>query len=750
MRLVKTSSSRFHFKRTATAVAIGAQLLATFASTATAQSAPGVEPQIALQKVAPVIISGARSARANEDVPATVSVITDEDIENKRIENIKDLVREEPAVTVRRQPSRFTAAGSGTGRDGNSGFNIRGIDGNRVLIQVDGIRIPSAFNFGATNIGRGDYLDVSAVSRVEILRGPASALYGSDGLAGAVSFYTREPSELLRKFGKDTYGSVASSYSSDDKSSSVSAAAAMRSDKLEMMALINHRQGHELENFGTVGGNGASRTLPNPADTSADGGLIKWVYRIDAHQKFAVTLEKIDRSADTDVFTGRIAVAGPPGVTVAQLIANDETKRNRGTLQHTVNNIGSLFADSAQWAVYSQDARSRQFSAENRSNGVQRLRDNTYTERVFGLSTQAEREITGAVSHRIVYGIDASWSESVGVSNGTLPPAGETFPVKRFPDTRYNLIGAFAQDEIGFAGNQILLIPALRFDRYELKPEASPQYPSGIPAGSSGSHVSPKLGLVWKLGSGYSTYVNVANGYKAPAPSEVNQGFSNLVQNYQSIANPNLKPETNLTGEIGVRKLSGPVTFEAAAYSGRYKDFIGQIQLGGNFTAANPAKFQYVNLSNVKISGAEAKLRYAFTPQWAVSAAAAYTKGTQETGGVSSPLLSINPVKLVAAIGHTSTDGLYGVDLTAIYSAAKKRADVATATQFLSPSATVLDLNGYWRFHKNAKLTVAMTNLTDRKYWNWSDVQGLSATSAVLDAYTQPGRAYSVGLKVEF
>ena len=474
------------------------------------------------------------------------------------------------------------------------------------------------------------------------------------------------------------------------------------------------------------------------------------MYRPDANQKFAVTLEKIDRSADTDVLTGRITVAGPPGVTVAQLTANDETKRNRGTLQHTINNIGSLFADSAQWAVYSQDGRSRQFSAENRSNGVQRLRDNTYTERVFGLSTQAEREIAGPISHRIVYGLDASWSESIGSSNGTLPPAGETFPVKRFPDTRYNLIGAFAQDEIGFAGNQVLLIPALRFDRYELKPEANAQYPSGIPAASSGSHVSPKLGLVWKLGAGYSTYANVANGYKAPAPSEVNQGFSNLVQNYQSIANPNLKPETNLTGEIGVRKLTGPFTFEAAAYSGRYKDFISQIQIGGNFTAANPAKYQFVNLSNVKISGAEAKVRYAINSQWAVSSAAAYTKGTQEAGGVSAPLLSINPVKVIAAISHTSTDGLYGVDLAAIYSAAKKLSDVTPVTQFLSPSSTVLDINGYWRFHKNAKLTLAVTNLTDRKYWNWSDVQGLSATSTVLDAYTQPSRAYSLGLKVEF
>ena len=740
----------FSFPPTAIGKAVALSFLSLSAGVTSAQVTPDQQAVQLAQRVAPVIVSGSRSARASEDVSATVSVITDEDIENKRIENIKDLVRDEPAVTVKRQPSRFTAAGSGVGRDNNSGFNIRGIDGNRVLIQLDGVRIPSAFNFGASNFGRGDYLDLSAVSRVEILRGPASALYGSDGLAGAVSFYTREPNELLRKFDGKTYASIAGTYSSDDKTSGVAVAVAAQFERLEMMALANRKQGSELVNFGNVGGTGATRTQPNPADTASDGGLIKWVYRITPHQKLAITLEKIQQNADTDVLTARIAVAGPPGVTVAKLVANDTTDRLRGTVQHGIEQIDVVLADRAQWTLYSQDGRNRQFSAENRSNGLQRLRDNRYVERVNGLSVQAEREITGPISHRIVYGLDASSSESNGTSDGTFPPAGEAFPVKRFPDTSYNLIGAFVQDEIGFDGNRMLLIPALRFDRYTLKPESSAQYPSGVPAGSSGSHVSPKLGLVWKLGSGYSAYANIANGYKAPAPNQVNQGFSNLVSNYRSLANPSLKPETNLTAEIVIRKLTGPLTFEAAAYAGRYKDFIEQIQVSGNFTAASPTLFQFVNLSKVKISGAETKTRYAISSAWAVSAAAAYTKGTQDSGGVSTPLPTINPLRLIASVSHSGSDGRYGIDLTAVHAASKRAADVPTATQFRPAASTTLDLNAFWRVHKNAKITAAVSNVTDRKYWNWSDVQGLAATSTVLDAYTQPGRAYSLGLKVEF
>ncbi len=68
------------------------------------------------------------------------------------------------------------------GRAGNEGFAIRGIGGNRVLIQVDGVRVPDGFTFGAQAAGARRLCRSRLVKSVEILRGPASALYGSDGL----------------------------------------------------------------------------------------------------------------------------------------------------------------------------------------------------------------------------------------------------------------------------------------------------------------------------------------------------------------------------------------------------------------------------------------------------------------------------------------------------------------------------------------------------------------------------------------
>lgn len=116
------------------------------------------------------------------------------------IRDIRDLVRYEPGVSVRNN-LQF----------GLQDFNIRGIDSNRVLIQVDGIRLPSAFQFGdpvvvgqGFNLGR-DFFDPEILQSAEIIRGPASTLYGSDALGGAVSFFTLEPSQLLDAVGRNSF-----------------------------------------------------------------------------------------------------------------------------------------------------------------------------------------------------------------------------------------------------------------------------------------------------------------------------------------------------------------------------------------------------------------------------------------------------------------------------------------------------------------------------------------------------------------
>jgi hemoglobin/transferrin/lactoferrin receptor protein len=154
-----------------------------------------IAEEAALEELDQVTVTATRSSARVTDVPASVTGISAARMDRQLAENIEDLVRYEPGATARTAPARFTAALATTGRDGQSGFNIRGLEGNRVLIQVDGVRTPDAYSFGAQSVGRGEYVDLGLLKSVEIVRGPASALYGSDGLAGTV---TGKPSTPTR------------------------------------------------------------------------------------------------------------------------------------------------------------------------------------------------------------------------------------------------------------------------------------------------------------------------------------------------------------------------------------------------------------------------------------------------------------------------------------------------------------------------------------------------------------------------
>ena len=150
-----------------------------------------------------VTTAATRTRRPLDDVPATVSVITTEDINRENMQDVRDLVRNEPGVTVGNNPFRA----------GFQNFLIRGIGGNRVLLMQDGMRMP---DFPDSNMGAGTYTreqpDLEDIKRVEIIRGPASALYGSDAIGGVVAYTTKDPGDYMIN-GRNIYGSVKGAYS---------------------------------------------------------------------------------------------------------------------------------------------------------------------------------------------------------------------------------------------------------------------------------------------------------------------------------------------------------------------------------------------------------------------------------------------------------------------------------------------------------------------------------------------------------
>nr|WP_249277673.1 TonB-dependent hemoglobin/transferrin/lactoferrin family receptor [Pandoraea sp. PE-S2R-1] len=728
-----------------------------------AQATPKAPLQLAEANLREVNVTATRTRTESDRTPASISVITDQDLEEQQAQDIKEALRYEPGVTVRRAPYRPGSAALGGGRDGNSSINIRGLEGNRVALFEDGIRMPSGYSFGPLEAGRGDYMSMDILRRIEILRGPASSLYGSDGLTGVVNFLTKDPQDLLDTFGKSTYFSLRPYYNSMDRSFGTTAQAAWGGEQWQGTVIIDGNKGHELDSKGTNNSASTARTTANPQDSNGDSVLGKLVFKATPSSTFKLTAENVRRRVDTQV----LSAVNPP--TTLGLATSDRLERNRVSLDYDFNDASQAYVQNAHALLYFQDAKNNQYAYENRTAGA-RTRDNTYKERTIGGSLQAESNFaTGPLAHKLVYGTDASSAFITSYRNGTVPGAGESFPNKAFPDTDYTLFGAFLQDEIRYGA--LTVTPGIRYDAYWLSPKQNdPLYVSQsangkpvAPTSSNDSAFSPRLAIMYEIAPSLIPYVQYARGFRTPTPDQVNNGFSNPLYGYMSIANPNLKPETSDTVELGLRgRLAttlGPVTYSTAVFAGNYRNFISQQNISGSGRPNDPLIYQYVNFSRARIQGWEGRATWALKGGVTLRTAMAYTHGTTEDDGSSSqPLNTINPFSMVLGVRYEPNSTWFAqADL--LFQAAKSQSQIAKTctsgtqqnqTCWAPGSSIVLDLSGGYHINKHATVYAGVYNVFDRKYWNWSDVRNIAETSNVKDAYSAPGRSVAVSLKLQY
>ncbi|KVN92446.1 hypothetical protein WJ70_01785 [Burkholderia ubonensis] len=703
----------------------------------------------------PVTVTATRTATAASRTAASVSVITDEDLEEQQAANIKDALRYEPGVTVRRTAYRPGNAALGGGRDGDSSINIRGLEGNRVLLMEDGIRLPSAFSFGPLEAGRGDYADLDTLKRIEILRGPASALYGSDGLTGAVNFITKDPQDLLSIYRKPYYFSFRPSYDSTDRSLGATVSAAAGNDRVQGMIIADGRRGHEIDTRGSNNTASTLRTTSNPQDVYSESLLGKLVLTPTSRDTIKLAAETVQRRIGTNV----LSAINPP--TTLGLTTSDRLERNRFSIDYDFHDDAFRWFQNAHAQFYYQEATQDQFAFETRGGSLRsRSRDNHYEERTFGGSAFAESGFsTGPFAHKLLYGADGSLSRVKNYRDGTVPGVGEAFPNKAFPDTDYTLLGAFVQDQIGYG--RLLVTPGLRFDAYRLSPSANDPLFTGKAVSTSARELSPRVAVLYEITPALIPYAQYAHGFRTPTPDQVNSSFSNPVFGYTSIGNPNLKPETSDTFEAGLRGKAGTgygvVRYSAAAFTGRYRNFISRTTIAGSGRPNDPFVFQYVNFADARIHGLEGRAEWIMPNGITLKTALAFTKGsTQNNGAASQPLDSINPFSAMFGVRYEPGERWF-VQTDLLFQAAKRGKDIPAGTCsqankpcFAPPSSFVVDVRGGYRFNKHVSATIGIRNLFDRKYWNWSDVRGIAADSQVLDAYTAPGRTVAVSMKVDF
>lgn len=690
-----------------------------------------------------VTVSATRTERKVDSVPNTVTVLGERRLRERDAKDLKDLLDGEVDLAVNLGAARFTAAGSPQGRAGSEGLNIRGLEGNRVLALVDGIRLPQTFTFGPFASGRLDYLDTDTLAGVEVLRGPASTQFGSDGLGGALTLRTLAPEDLLAD-GRTIAGFVKAGALSADRSAKATAAMAGRAGRngeWTGLLLATLRRGHALKTEGTNDAPNLTRTTANPADIDGATVLAKAGLKIDARHRLQAALEARRRTTDTEVLSAR-AVTGSAQTPVIGLTAHDVVERQRVSLEHSFEDLNAGWLHSLRTLVYAQHSETRQHSDERRFAPPDRTRDGRYEERLTGLSTLGLTQLAG---QRLSYGLELSRNRIETLRDGTPQVPSDPFPNKPFPDTAYTLVGAFLQDELELG--DFSLTPGLRFDHYSLKPDAAGY--RGQTVALSDRAITPRLGGVWRISPQFQPYAQWALGFRAPAPDQVNNGFANPTQGYTSIGNPDLKPEHANSIEVGLRgRIDEALRWQLSAYDNRYRDFIDQRVVSGAGTPADPAVYQYINLREARIRGVEARLVWQPLAGLTLDGALAVARGHSRAAdsATDAPLDTVQPTR--SSVGARYEIGDWVFHGRWHHAEATKRASVAT--NFLPPRYDVLDLGASWRLQKGLLLSALVTNATDARYWRWSDLRGVAATSPVLDGYTAPGRALQVSLRADF
>lgn len=737
------------------------------ALTLPARAQQPAQPQDATLK--DIVVTATRSESEAQKIPATISRITRDAIDRRLPADEVDLFRDEPDVAFGRDARRFGATRP----------NIRGIEDNRVLQMVDGIRLPNFYNGGGpTNFTMSAPLGTSLefLRRVEILRGPASSLYGSDAIGGVVGYLTLEPEDLLEG-GRGPGARAHLAYAGANGGVTGTGLGAGRGDSVGWLLGYTQTNARETGNQGDVDTTAATRTRPNPLDSRERGAIAKFVLRPAPGHRLGLALEARDQ--DTAVEVRRLSTTLRK---VTAMSGDDHTQRARVSLDWEHRPQGGWY-DRMSARLYRQASETNNFNRQTRTdtsatcsassgtgNNCSIEQEFSFEQVATGGGVQFEKALHD--THLLSFGVDLSRVRTEelrdaairNLTTGTFGKslAGDAFPLRDFAPGYTDTIGLFVQDEIfGLAGGALTLTPGLRYDRRRLKPEVDPLSQAVLAANGkqavsqTDGAFAPKLAALWQFSPQFAGYGQIVRGFRAPNYEEVNGHFRNTAQSYGISPNPDLEPETSTSVEAGVRLNRAALHGQIAVFDNRYRNFISTVRLAcpgdPNCITGLGTTFMPVNLSRVRIHGAEARLAWTFAPGWRAEGAIAHARGTDEAAG--RPLDTVEPTRLSLALARDA--GTWGAEVRLRAAAAVKRVndfDGATYTPwFRPPGYGVLDLAAWWKPTRPLRLAVALNNVFDKKYWLWSDIRLADARNpAGVDFYSQPGRNFAARLEYVF
>lgn len=723
-------------------------VLSAISVPALAQDVPADAVPVVLD---PIVVSVVREDSPLARLAGNITVVREEAREKNMHGSVEDVLDDIPGVSFDR-----------TGRYGLSDVTIRGVSGNRVKVLVDGQEITGQFSFGPfQNAGR-QYMDLNNIGQVEVIKGPASSLHGSDAIGGVVSLVSKTPDDYLAD-GKRVGGRLFAQYGGKDNGVNVGATVAFApSGQWDGLVGYTYSQSDETKNHGGLDTDGNTRTVPDPQDNQSHSLGAQLRYKPNENHTLTLSGSIYRYDRDTNV---RSSVNAPGVVyTYSRYDGKDEQQRASLALRHDFR-TDSAIADNGYWRIYGQNQKAVQTTdldaTNNRSRmSAKRTRDSQYEMRDIGAEAQFDKSLPGSVRQDWVYGMSLS-RKDVRMDRYTLDSeAGRVNRghEKNAPDSTIDQIGIFAQNRLTFGDSGFSLIPGARYDYYRLNAKPDDTFRKTVGNAYSvrdykEGQLSLRLGALYDLNDSHTLYANYAEGFRAPAFNETNLGFENASQGYSFVANPSLKPEKSRGLEIGWRGDNGVFSHDLSAFYTRYRNFIQtQTNIGRN-PATGLIAFTSTNLPSAEIYGVELSGGVRFggiTPALeglSAHVSAAWADGKNRADN--KPISQISPLSGHVRIDYDHPDERWGVSSKLRLAAAKKAGGISDGNIRPIGGYAVWDAAAYWKPVKGLTARAGVFNILDKKYLPWNEARGLADDTA-RERYSAPGRWFGASFRYDF
>lgn len=714
----------------------------------------------------PITILAYRHEAGSRDVAASISVIGGDQIAARGLGDMQSLVRYTPGVTVTRQTSGANAASSLTG------FTIRGVGGNRVQMVVDGARVPELITDGTR-----DYLDLSFTKQVEIVKGPASVLWGSDALGGIVAVSTLDPEDLLQ--GREFGGSARLSHDTLNAATGISGAFAQQLGRdLQVMIGASRVDSDEVElsNARDDGGiYGCPRNLDygatpcgslNPMDVATDRVLGKAVWTPSDAHRLEFTFDHMKR--DTDIQFN--STLGPvystvTGLPTGEIIHNYDremrVKRRNYAVEHQWT-IGAPLLDEVKTTLsyspggYERIGRRQYQSAA----GDQMFADEflSFDEDFLQLDIQAiSRFTTGAADHVLTWGFDGDRAKTDYRSRTTTRNL-TTGDITEIRGSGFNFANAdtrradiYLHDRISLLDGNLEITPGLRYATYSIDPRADGDYavtPGFEPRERKDEKLLKSIGALYRFGNGWQVWGHYGEGFKMPTAQQLYTSLPGAF--FDLIPAPDLEPERVKSIELGLRRELPRGYFGVTAFNADYDNFIQSLY---NIPGTN--QYTYRNLSEVHVWGIEAEAAHEITDRLMLTGSASWQKGDQRSqAGAEKTPHTLPPLTATLGLRWQIPQQRLTLDLIGTFASAVKY--VENDQRFKPAGHGVIDAFAQWEFADNAVLNLGVRNLFDKRYFEASAAGfNQTASSSVaqvnpIELQTGPGRVFTASLDYRF